>query len=77
VPNSVVRAEAQLCSHMHLHDQYCLVAAGPRFLPHRWTLLIVRELLADVRHFNELVRGLPAGALVSRGADHPAVLRSL
>ena len=28
-------------------------------LADRWTLLIVRELLADVDHFNELERGLP------------------
>ena len=25
----------------------------------RWTVLIVRELLADIPHFNELERGLP------------------
>src|SRR5829696_8957605 len=39
---------------MHLYGQYC-----PVVLADRWTLLIVRELLADVDHFNELERGLP------------------
>ena len=44
---------------MHLYGQYCPVARAVEILADRWTLLIVRELLADVRHFNELGRGLP------------------
>jgi DNA-binding HxlR family transcriptional regulator len=44
---------------MHLYGQYCPVARAAEILADRWTLLIVRELLADVRHFNELERGLP------------------
>ena len=44
---------------MHPYGQYCPVARAAEVLADRWTLLIVRELLADVRHFNELERGLP------------------
>jgi DNA-binding HxlR family transcriptional regulator len=44
---------------MHLYGQYCPVARAAEILADRWTVLIVRELLADVGHFNELQRGLP------------------
>lgn len=44
---------------MHLYGQYCPVARAAEILADRWTVLIVRELLADVNHFNELERGLP------------------
>src|SRR5262245_66156315 len=44
---------------MHLYGQYCPVARAAEILADRWTVLIVRELLADVAHFNELERGLP------------------
>jgi len=44
---------------MHAYGQYCPVARAAEILADRWTVLIVRELLADVRHFNELERGLP------------------
>jgi len=44
---------------MHSYGQYCPVARAAEILADRWTVLIVRELLADVRHFNELERGLP------------------
>jgi DNA-binding HxlR family transcriptional regulator len=44
---------------MHLYGQYCPVTRAAEILADRWTLLIVRELLADVSHFNELERGLP------------------
>jgi DNA-binding HxlR family transcriptional regulator len=44
---------------MHLYGQYCPVARAAEILADRWTLLIVRELLADVDHSNELERGLP------------------
>jgi DNA-binding HxlR family transcriptional regulator len=44
---------------MHLYGQYCPVARAAEILADRWTLLIVRELLVDARHFNELERGLP------------------
>jgi DNA-binding HxlR family transcriptional regulator len=41
------------------YDQYCPVAKGSEALGDRWTLLIVRELLAGSGGFNELERGLP------------------
>jgi len=44
---------------MHLYGQYCPVARAAEILADRWTVLIIRELLADVKHFNELERGLP------------------
>jgi DNA-binding HxlR family transcriptional regulator len=44
---------------MHSYGQYCPVARAAEILADRWTVLIIRELLADVSHFNELERGLP------------------
>jgi DNA-binding HxlR family transcriptional regulator len=44
---------------MHLYGQCCPVARAAEILADRWTLLIIRELLADIKHFNELERGLP------------------
>jgi DNA-binding HxlR family transcriptional regulator len=35
------------------------VARAAEILADRWTVLIIRELLADIPHFNELERGLP------------------
>lgn len=44
---------------MHLYGQYCPVARAAEIFGDRWTVLILRELLADVGRFNELERGLP------------------
>ena len=44
---------------MYLNGQYCPVARASEILADRWTPLIVRELLAGLRHFNDLDRGLP------------------
>jgi len=44
---------------MYRYGQYCPVARAAEIIADRWTVLIVRELLADVSHFNELERGLP------------------
>jgi DNA-binding HxlR family transcriptional regulator len=44
---------------VYRYGQYCPVARAAEILADRWTVLIVRELLVDVRHFNELERGLP------------------
>ena len=44
---------------MYRYGQYFPVARAAEILADRWTVLIVRELLADVSHFNELERGLP------------------
>jgi DNA-binding HxlR family transcriptional regulator len=49
---------------MYEYGQYCPVARASELLADRWTPLIVRELLAGIRRFNELGRGLPG---ISRG----------
>ncbi len=41
------------------YGQFCPVAKTMEVLDERWTLLIVRELLAGSHHFNELRRGVP------------------
>lgn len=41
------------------HGQFCPVALSSEVLAERWTLLIVRELLAGARRFNEIRRGVP------------------
>jgi DNA-binding HxlR family transcriptional regulator len=49
---------------MNKYGQYCPTARAAEILGDRWTLLIVRDLLCGVTHFNELERGLPG---ISRG----------
>lgn len=44
---------------MRSYHQYCPTAMAAEVLGDRWTLLIVRELLAGSSRFNELQRGLP------------------
>ncbi len=44
---------------MQPYGQYCPVARAAEIFADRWTVLIIRELLADVSYFNELERGLP------------------
>ncbi len=44
---------------MRSYHQYCPIAMAAEVLGDRWTLLIVRELLAGGDRFNELQRGLP------------------
>jgi DNA-binding HxlR family transcriptional regulator len=41
------------------YHQFCPVAKSMELLDERWTLLVVRELLAGSEHFNDLRRGLP------------------
>jgi DNA-binding HxlR family transcriptional regulator len=41
------------------YDQLCPVAAALDVVGERWTLLIVRELLAGPKRFSDLRRGLP------------------
>jgi len=41
------------------YGQFCPVALASEVLAERWTLLIVRELLAGAARFNELRRGVP------------------
>ena len=44
---------------MDEYRQYCPVARAAEIGADRWTPLILRELLAGSRHFNEIQRGLP------------------
>jgi DNA-binding HxlR family transcriptional regulator/putative sterol carrier protein len=44
---------------MARYKQYCPVARASEILADRWTPLLVRELLAGSRRFNEIERGLP------------------
>ena len=44
---------------MQLYRQYCPVAKAQEILGDRWTMLLIRELLAGSETFNDLARGLP------------------
>jgi len=44
---------------MSTYGQFCPVAKAMEVLDERWTLLVVRELLAGSKHFNEVRRGVP------------------
>ncbi len=44
---------------MEPYGQYCPVARAAEIFADRWTLLIIRELLAGAHRFNDLDRGLP------------------
>lgn len=44
---------------MHSYSQFCPVAKAMELLDERWTMLVVRELVAGSSHFNELRRGVP------------------
>jgi DNA-binding HxlR family transcriptional regulator len=50
------------------YHQFCPVAKATELLDGRWTLLVIRELLAGSRHFNDLRRGVPkmSPALLSK-----------
>ena len=41
------------------YHQFCPVAKAMELLDERWTLLIVRELVAGSERFNDLRRGVP------------------
>lgn len=41
------------------YGQFCPVALASEVLAERWTLLVIRELLAGARRFNEIRRGVP------------------
>jgi DNA-binding HxlR family transcriptional regulator len=41
------------------YGQFCPVALSSEVLAERWTLLVVRELLAGARRFNDIRRGVP------------------
>lgn len=44
---------------MPAYGQFCPVAKAMELLDERWTVLVVRELLAGSTHFNDLRRGVP------------------
>ena len=44
---------------MGRYGQFCPVAKAAEVFAERWTPLIVRELLAGSRHFNDIHRGVP------------------
>jgi DNA-binding HxlR family transcriptional regulator len=44
---------------MRSYGQFCPVAKAAEILAERWTLLVVRELLAGSHRFNELRHGVP------------------
>jgi DNA-binding HxlR family transcriptional regulator len=50
------------------YGQFCPVAKAMELLDERWTMLVVRELLAGSSHFNDLRRGVPkmSPALLSK-----------
>jgi DNA-binding HxlR family transcriptional regulator len=41
------------------YGQFCPVAKAMEILDERWTMLVIRELLAGSAHFNEIRRGVP------------------
>ncbi len=41
------------------YGQFCPVAVASELLTQRWTLLVLRELIAGSTHFNDLRRGVP------------------
>jgi len=53
---------------MSTYGQFCPVAKAMEVLDERWTLLVVRELLAGSTRFNDLRRGVPkmSPALLSK-----------
>lgn len=53
---------------MPSYGQFCPVAKAMELLDERWTMLVVRELLAGSKHFNDLRRGVPrmSPALLSK-----------
>jgi DNA-binding HxlR family transcriptional regulator len=50
------------------YNQFCPVAMAAEILGSRWTLVLLRELLAGSTRFNELRRGVPrmSPALLSK-----------
>ena len=62
------------------YSQFCPVAKAMELLDERWTMLVVRELLAGSTRFNDLRRGVPhmSPALLSkrlRRLEHAGLVR--
>ncbi|HLE66229.1 MAG TPA: helix-turn-helix domain-containing protein [Burkholderiales bacterium] len=65
---------------MNSYGQFCPLAQASQLLCERWTLLIVRELVAGSSRFNDLRRGVPliSPTLLSRRLkqlEHSGVIR--
>jgi DNA-binding HxlR family transcriptional regulator len=56
-PASGVRSERVMTSTGY--GQYCPVAKAAELIDQRWTLLVIRELVAGSTRFNDLHRGVP------------------
>lgn len=61
------------------YGQFCPVAQAAEVLAERWTLLVVRELLAGSTRFNEIQRGVPlmSSSLLSKrlhDLEHAGIL---
>src|ERR1044071_6958947 len=74
------RAGARRGGFMTTYGQVCPVAKAMEVLDERWTLLVVRELMAGSTRFNELRRGNPkmSPALLSkrlRSLERAGVIR--
>lgn len=44
---------------MKSYGQFCPLAQAAQLLCERWTFIVIRELVAGSRHFNEIQRGVP------------------
>jgi DNA-binding HxlR family transcriptional regulator len=55
----IPRGGAMLSPMRQAYGQFCPVALSSEVLAERWTLLVVRELLAGARRFNDIRRGVP------------------
>lgn len=58
-PPCVARVRAASYGMRQEYGQFCPVALASEVLAERWTLLIIRELLAGSRRFNDIRRGVP------------------
>ena len=44
---------------MNTYGQFCPLAQAAQLLCERWTLIVVRELIAGSTRFNEIKKGVP------------------
>jgi DNA-binding HxlR family transcriptional regulator len=55
----ILQDDAVYSAGMKRYDQYCPIAHALEVVGERWTLLIVRELVAGPKRYTDLVAGLP------------------
>src|SRR5262249_50510046 len=65
---AVAGAKGELSMTENSYNQFCPVAMAAEILGSRWTLVLLRELVAGSTRFNELRRGVPrmSPALLSK-----------